>query len=327
MSDDKKGSVFRRKEDWFLLFYQGLIFAVYLAFFYYFSSVPWWGRISMFYVAAILTTRFEGVMHWSIHSPIFRSNRFNYLHRLTFAFIPPPAIFYRHEHLHHHLYDNIAEDHTTTLAENATEHQRVGEYTTGSMLTPAHFLYFWRQMTSGERHECLLSFGLTWSLAAVLFYFDPYATIFFWIPVTWVLSFMVIGLYNYFDHVPGNPYDEFKLATYRPVETRWEKVLALLDLHNDSYHLTHHRYPSMHWTDIPKLHREWLGEYKRYGSPVTALSDDDFFNPVAFVHSVWEVRRRRQEVAITRDTPTPRNPASRRNLHPESAPRGQDSTS
>ncbi len=88
----------RRKEDRFLLGMQIGIYALLFFMFFAFQFAPLFVKALMIWVGALVMSRYESVLHWSIHYPVFRSQPLNKMHRLSFCVMPMPAIFYRYEH-------------------------------------------------------------------------------------------------------------------------------------------------------------------------------------------------------------------------------------
>jgi fatty acid desaturase len=283
----------RRKEDAVLLAYLTAIYAVLITFYFIFSAAPPWGRIAMFWIGSVLAGRIEAILHWTTHHASFRSDRFNLLHRLSYCLIPVPAIWYRYLHFHHHRFDNSPADLTSTVGADGGAHQSLPRYLLGSLLRPNYFPIL-RQMKPAGRREFWLSMSLTLLVTAVFFVVDWYATLLFWLPVTWISSTLVVALYNYTDHVPGDPQDPIRYATYSPLGTRYQRLLSYLDLHNISTHVTHHRFPAVYWADLPARQRREEPLYRARRTPLTfALNSGILFNPLAFLTMTWEVSRRR----------------------------------
>lgn len=290
--------VLRRREDRWLLGYQICLYLLFAGIFVLFSRVSVVWQIALWWIGAVLTMRYEGLLHWCVHTPIFRTKRLNKLHRLSFCVIPPPVVFYRIEHFNHHQLENAASDPSTTLAESGRSHYGIFRYMLEGLTRPG-FFPFYRRMSPSERRECILSLGLTLALAIGLFMIDAYATLIFWIPVTWIASFPLVALLNYVDHVPGDPGEAFRYATYAETRTPYQRLLSLIDLHNFTYHLSHHRFPQVHWADLGDLHAASLDDYKRNGSPVTyGLNSSLVFNPVAFLTMIYRLQRDRDRALM-----------------------------
>ena len=290
-------STLRRRADIFLIAYQFILCFVFLAIFSIFSHLPLWLQLLTIWASAVLTTKFENILHWSIHAPLFRSPRLNRLHRLSFCFIPPPAIFYRYEHFRHHETNNRHDDETTTLATSQTKHANLLSYLINSLPGPMYAAKIYKQLRPGEQREVLISLGASFLISLSLFYIDWYTTLVFWLPVVWIFSFIMAGLYDYLDHVPGNPYNEFLYATYKHPETRYDRFFSLLALHNTAAHLTHHRFPNIHWSDLPKLQERWLSEYKARKSPISCAPLNDL-NPLSFLMMIYKLHKRKNEIPV-----------------------------
>ena len=285
--------IIRRKGDLFLLGYLIAIYAVLFGFFFMFGHAPLWGQAFMFWIGSILAGRIEAILHWSTHHPVFHSARLNTLHRLFYCVIPAPAIWYRHVHFHHHRFDNSEADLTSTLGPSGKAHRGLFPYLRLSLEHP-NYIPFLKAMERKQRLECAVSFGLTFLITFILFFVDTYATLVFWIPVTYVSSALIVALYNYTDHVPGNPGDGFHYATYVELLTPYQRLLSFIDLHNISTHLTHHQFPNVYWNDLPKKQAERVEQYKAHGSPVSlAHNSGILFNPLAFLLMIYWVQRKR----------------------------------
>jgi len=75
------------------------------------------------------------------------------------------------------------------------------------------------------------------------------------------------------------------------------QLLSWMDLYNFAFHLTHHRFPQVHWADLPELHAASLPEYQRRGSPLSyGLDSSMLFNPVARVVMAYPLNRDRNRL-------------------------------
>lgn len=294
-----KPRLLRHPKDHWLLLYQGAVYALLIGIFFVFSSAPGWLQVCLFWIGSVLAGRNEAVLHWAVHSPVFRSKRLNKLHRLCFSVVPLPAVLYRSQHLMHHRYDNGYGDDTSTLLPSRAVHREVFTYLLANLVQPG-FLPIYRELSANDRRECRRSFALTLALTVVFYLIDPYATLVYWIPVTYVMSFLILLLANYTDHVPGDPGDQYLLATYAELRSPYEWFISVMDMHNSAYHLTHHRLPKIHWAELGRVHEACIPEYKAHGSPVSlAVNSTHLFNPFAFALMLYQVQRRRNTIAVT----------------------------
>lgn len=290
--------ILRRSEDLQLLAHQFVVFALYGALFVAFPAVPVWAKITIYFTAATLSQRYEGSLHYSSHHPVFRSSFLNKLHRLSYALFPPPAVLYRADHFHHHKFNNKRDDMTSTLNEAGTEHMSVWEYT-WDCLTNSKFRVFYDRLSKADKSECLMGFALYFALLAALFSADPWTTLVYWLPMSSIVCPVVMDLHCYFDHVPGNPYDEFQQATWFDGTTPLHRVYAALDMYNAAYHLTHHRFPSIHWADIHNAQEKWVEEYRRRNSPLSVgYGASMLLNPFSFVWHMFTINSMRRDIPI-----------------------------
>lgn len=279
-----------------LLAYFSVIVVVLFVLFWHFAAAPWWAKAVFLWVGCILAGRIEAILHWTTHFPVFRRNALNLVHRLSFCVLPLPAIWYRYLHFHHHRFNNGPSDATTTVADGAKAHASIWTYL-GLSLRELHIGQFFGEMKPRHKVECLASFALTVALTAALAVIDWHSLVLFWVPVTWIGSTLMVAVYNYTDHVPGTPDNPYRYATYVPLNSRYRRFLSLLDLHNISTHLTHHRAPGVYWTELPRQQAAWEGEYRQRNAPISAaLNSAILFNPVAFAGMLYRVNAARNRL-------------------------------
>jgi fatty acid desaturase len=286
----------RRKSDWLLLAYQAAVYGLFAVLFLVFRHAPPWGKVASYPVAALLTQKYESPLHYATHTPVFRAKIWNTVHRLSWFIFPLPAAVYRREHFHHHRYDNVGSDKTTTLDASGRRHVSVLTYVSRNIASTRGF---WNGLEGPERREAALHVALCVALGAVLFSVDRFATLAFWLPVSWVIAPAMNALFCYLGHVPGNPHSKYLASTYVPVEGRWQRALCWLDFHNAAFHLTHHLFPGVHWSELERVQKAAEGEYRRRGSPRSlAFNSMILLNPLALVATVWRVNRARHAMRI-----------------------------
>jgi fatty acid desaturase len=163
-----------------------------------------------------------------------------------------------------------------------------------------------KKMSPAHRRECVASFYMTLALNLGLLVADWRATLFFWVPVTWFVSTAILVLYNYTDHVPSQPGDPLRYATYDALRSPYRRLLSSLDLHNIATHITHHRFPHVYWSDLPRVQAEQVATYEAHGTPRTqGLNSAILFNPVAFLLMAYRVNRLRHSVPVKAAGTTP----------------------
>ena len=287
----------RRKSDWLLLAYQTSVYALLAALFVAFSRGPLWVKVVSYPVAALLTQKYESCLHYAVHAPVFRKKFMNAVHRLSWFVLPLPVVLYRREHFHHHRYNNLAHDQTTTLDESGTRHVSVLTYVRRNIASTRDF---YSLLSHSERSEAALHLALCLTLLIALCVAAPVAGLLFWLPVSWIGAPAMNALFCYFGHVPGDPYDKYRASTYVPVEHWWQRALCWLDFHNSAYHLTHHLFPSVHWSELHKLQKQMEPEYEQHHSPRSlAFNSMILLNPFALVATIWRVNKARDATTLS----------------------------
>ncbi|HEY3595529.1 MAG TPA: fatty acid desaturase, partial [Polyangiaceae bacterium] len=258
----------------------------------------------------LLTQKYESCLHYAVHTPVFQKKLMNGLHRLTWSVFPLPVVLYRREHFHHHRYNNLSHDQTTTLDASGTKHVSVFRYVARNISSTRDF---YALLSRAERREAIVHVALCVALEVALCLFHRSAGLLFWLPVSWLGAPAMNALFCYFGHVPGNPYNKFRASTYVPVLHRWQRALSWLDFHNSAYHLTHHLFPSVHWSELHSLQKRMEPEYARQNSPRSmSFNSMILLNPFALFSTIWRVNRARDMVPITMP-PSPQELGGKRN--------------
>jgi beta-carotene hydroxylase len=292
----------RRKNDWLLIAYQAAVYGLFATLFLTFRHGPLWFKVVAYPIAALLTQKYESPLHYATHLPLFRKKYLNTIHRLSWCIFPLPAVMYRREHFHHHRHNNLGRDQTTTLDASRERHVSVLAYVWRNVASTRGF---WNALNGSERREAALHLGLCVALEIGLCLFDRTTTLVFWLPVSWLIAPAMNALFCYFGHVPGNPYSRYLASTYVPVTSRWQRLLCWLDFHNSAYHLTHHLFPGVHWSDLGHVQKDLEPEYQRRGSPRSlAFNSMIVLNPFALFSTIWRVNRARDSTRIESQTPS-----------------------
>src|SRR5262249_17735658 len=108
-------TMLRRREDGWLLFYQGVVSVALAGVFFGFIHASLRGRKVVFLLSAMLCLTTEALLLWFPLRPVLRFRRLFLLHRLTFAIIPPPSLYYRLELFNPPRHDNKKSDGSPTL--------------------------------------------------------------------------------------------------------------------------------------------------------------------------------------------------------------------
>ncbi|CAD7960685.1 unnamed protein product [Amoebophrya sp. A120] len=209
--------------------------------------------------------RFILMMHFSSHRKLYHSEFLNNITLYFYAplFGTPPGIYYLHHIIMHHGENNHGDDVSETESYHRSERGFRG------------FLFYWLRFLCGLSFElplyalktkrydwfatCLVSlsfWGATIFALGNLFGYTGVTCVLV-IPHFFGLTAMALG--NYAQHVfvdplsPGNNYT----LSYNCLNTEVNQTTF-----NDGYHIIHHIYPRLHWTELPSKFRSTLAQHK-----------------------------------------------------------------
>eukprot|EP00391_Amoebophrya_sp_Ameob2_P006836 CAMPEP_0178988090 /NCGR_PEP_ID=MMETSP0795-20121207/3622_1 /TAXON_ID=88552 /ORGANISM="Amoebophrya sp., Strain Ameob2" /LENGTH=451 /DNA_ID=CAMNT_0020679335 /DNA_START=209 /DNA_END=1564 /DNA_ORIENTATION=- len=223
--------------------------------------------LAVVYLAMLIVGFFERfilMMHFSSHRKLYHATPLNNftLYCLAPFFGVPPGIYYLHHIIMHHGENN----HGLDVSETESYHR---EENMG-------FFQYWARFTFGLYHELPLyalktkRYSWFWTsvvsiavwvamIAFCCMYFSTAGTLFvFVVPHYFALTAMALG--NYAQHVfvdPDSPGNNYTLS-YNCLNTEANQTSF-----NDGYHILHHIYPRLHWTELPQKFKDTLGEHKR----------------------------------------------------------------
>ena len=104
--------------------------------------------------------------------------------------------------------------------------------------------------------------ALAW--AVVLLAVDWQSTLLVFFPLTLLVAPFASNAMSLTDHVPGNPAHPFQLATYFEPRTPWQRLMCRINHHTAATHLTHHLFPQVHWTQLPRLQRRLSPLFRKH---------------------------------------------------------------
>ena len=252
----KKTSILRYKADYrtlaFIAIYLGTAYSGY----FLFNQLSWGVIAGMFVATCALAFMMAGIVHNTIHSPVFRKKSWNkgFQFVLSFVYGHSVSAFVPGHNLSHHKQTQTAKDTIRTYRARFK----------WNLLNQLFFFFIiapeiiqqegvWAKRMKEEKPEWYrqyrleLYFVLVWKIALSI-YNLPAALIFIWIPhfyATWgILST------NVFQH---DGCDEKHPYNHTRTFKSW--LLNFLTC-NNGYHGAHHEKPGMHWSLLPKFHKE-----------------------------------------------------------------------
>lgn len=208
------------------------------------------------------------MLHVAVHRPLFKAAFWpleGILHLgLGPLFGATPGSFYAHHVAMHHAEENMGDDLSSTLAyerDNALHWLAYAmKFQVVGLVSVAR--YFWRTGKLRTLRGLLVGEATHWIVAALLFAYNPLAALLIVIGPVFVVRFMLMAG-NFAQHAfidPAAPASAFK-NSYNLVDTRHNTRC-----YNDGYHVVHHLFPGMHWSEMPAWFEAHRHEYAARGA-------------------------------------------------------------
>jgi fatty acid desaturase len=243
-----------------------------------------------------------GIMHMHSHRPLFTSARHNRL--LEFLLCVPscvsfPVVKYAHTYIHH-TFDNGPKDFTSTHGYESgwkavwywVRYSWLVTGKTGQGLFARDAHPYWRNLRPQYVRDSLI----TIFLFCVCFFLNPKGMLWVYL-FPMVVTHVSCGYFAWVTHAPA------KEGLLNGSVNTVNNVMGLF-IHNQGYHAVHHRYPAIHWTDIPGKLELMLQVGDLYIVPywVVLPSAVRILHPVAFVNDRfgkdWKSRYQKREGVI-----------------------------
>lgn len=192
-----------------------------------------------------------GIMHMHCHRPLFRSRRLNRALEVLLCF---PCLFTATEMKIYHVYyhhkgDNSAADPTSTLGYEhgwrAIWYWLRFAYGCKSFVVREIFLSEHAERWRSMRRRFIVDIVTCTALCLLFLWYSPRAWLLLWL-VPAVFTGVTTGYFAWLTHAlaPTGPSGES--GSINTVNN-----LMNFFVHNQGYHSVHHRYPGIHWTEIP----------------------------------------------------------------------------
>lgn len=245
----------------------------------YFAGSLFWMLVPVYWLAlgAIFLDRFTLMLHCTSHRPLFKPayRRMNEIIPWVLGpfFGQSPNSYFAHHVGMHHREENLPDDLSSTL-----EYQR--DRLSHWLLYCGRFLlcgaldlmrYFANRRRPKLLRKVLVGETVYFAVAGALLLWNPAATlVVFVVPLVAIRTLMMMG--NWGQHAfvsrenPGDPY----LSSITCINSRYNSRCF-----NDGYHIGHHLFPRMHWTEYPA---QFEGNLEEYGKRDAIVFEGvDFF--------------------------------------------------
>lgn len=208
------------------------------------------------YMLGVITGINVGInFHNHTHRPIFTSRFINRWFARMWTFSGGwPSFFWEYAHVTVH-HANLLGNEDWTLP----KHNGDGSFEDFRRYAFAHWP--WRcmahlrsELTSRPalRTKSLREFAIFLALWSIPFWIDPVMALWLWVLPQWIANAWVMCPGMYVQHAGC-----VRKSSARPVSHSNTFLSRFLNLtmFNIGYHIEHHDYPRVHWSDLPKLHQ------------------------------------------------------------------------
>jgi fatty acid desaturase len=239
-------------------------------------TFPWLVYVPYLAILVLNADRVLLLMHVAVHRPIFKAE-FWPLEQVLHLFLGPlfgstPGSFHAHHVAMHHAEENMGDDLSSTLAYERDNFLHwlwyAGKFQIVGLIGVSG--YFWRKGKIRALRGLLAGELLHWLVAALLFWYNPLAALLIVIGPVFVVRFMLMAG-NFAQHAfidPSAPESAHK-NSYNLVDTRHNQRA-----YNDGYHVVHHLFPGMHWSEMPGWYEAHKEEYARHDTIAFAGIND-----------------------------------------------------
>ena len=245
----------------------------------FFAGPHIWSLAPAYWLAlgVLLFDRFTLMLHCTSHRPLFKPayRRMNEIIPWVLGpfFGQSPNSYFSHHVGMHHREENLSDDLSSTL-----EYQR--DRVSHWLLYCGRFLlcgavdlmrYFSIRRRAKLLRKVIVGETVYFTVVGALLLWNPAATLaVFVVPLVAIRTLMMVG--NWGQHAfvsqehPGDPY----LSSVTCINSRYNRRCF-----NDGYHIGHHLFPRLHWTEYPAQFEDNLEEYGKRDAIV--FEGVDFF--------------------------------------------------
>jgi fatty acid desaturase len=250
----------------------GLSFWIYLNF-ERFGITTIWEKGAFIAASAIMLGWISGIevgvnFHNHCHRPIFKHKFLNRWFGRLWTFSGGwPALFWRHAHVTVH-HNNLLHDCDWTLPKKKADGSFESMFIYCALHWPFRYAYhLYKDIQNGggllrpksKAYKELVIFLVLWSIP---FFIDPVMALWLWVLPQWIGNAVVMAGGMYAQHAGC-----VQKTDDHPVNhsNTYLSKFFNMSMFEIGYHIEHHDYPYVHWTELPKLH-EYLKEQLKAGN-------------------------------------------------------------
>jgi len=277
-----RGALFAHREDIHLVVYHLLSLAAYGAAFWLYLHPQVagidgpWSRAAFVVAAALMLGWISGidvgvVFHNHTHKKIFRAEWLNRWFGRIWTFSggwPSYYWWYSHVIVHH---SNLLGPTDWTLPKRKADGSFEGIYTYSLLHWPWRYIpHLWRDFSSARGgkqvpRQSAIELAIFLALWSIPFWIDPWMALGLWVLPQWIGNALIMGPGMYAQHAGCRP--KSLQDPYGHSNTYLSRFFNLT-MFNIGYHVEHHDYPQVHWSELPAFHEEMKGQLIAGGAHV-----------------------------------------------------------
>jgi fatty acid desaturase len=219
-----------------------------------------WSRVAFVLASALMLGWISGIdvgvnFHNHSHRPIFTSQFVNRWFGRLWTFSGGwPSFFWEYCHVTiHHAKLLSADDWTLPKQKADGTFEDLRRYV--FMHWPWRLMtHLWRDLIARRslRRKSVRELAIFLALWSIPFWIDPVMAIWLWLLPHWIANAWVMGSGMYVQHAGCVPKSLAKPFSHSTV---FVSKFFNLTMFNIGFHLEHHDYPRVHWSELPALHQ------------------------------------------------------------------------
>jgi len=235
-----------------------------------------WSMAAFVLGAAYLLGWISGVdvgvnFHNHTHRRIFRSSFLNRWFGRLWTFSGGwPSFYWRHSHVVVH-HANVLEESDWTVPKRNADGSFESIYRYVFLHWPWRYaVHLYRDFTTGRGghrvgRRALKELAIFLALWSIPFWIDPVMALCLWVLPHWIGNAVTMGSGMYVQHAGCIPKSSGRPGLHS--NTFLSKFFNLT-MFNIGYHVEHHDYPNVHWSDLPRFHQRKQQELRACGAHV-----------------------------------------------------------